>query len=162
MARSLSGTQLEDGWSNGPKMIFLMCLASWWGCGSVSSSGTVYWSTYTWCLQHRSLGGGRHLTWRLSSQPKRTRGRLQGLFCLHLRSHAALPLQHSLGYKWVLRPSQIQEERNRIHFLIRGHFVEQLEKYCCSHLEKIQSATLAPVSHLFTTPTASTRFLSRS
>lgn len=109
-----------------------------------------------------AVSEGARLTWRLSNQPKRTRGRLQELFCLHLRSHAALPLQHSIGYRWVLRPSQIQEERNRIHFLIRGHFVEQLEKYCCSHLEKIQSATLAPVSHLFTTQTASTRFLSRS
>ena len=50
----------------------------------------------------------------------------------HLRGHETLLVQYSVGYRWVLRPSQTQEERNRIYFQVRGHFVEELGKDCCS------------------------------
>ena len=50
----------------------------------------------------------------------------------HLRGHTTLLVHYSFGYRWVLRPSQTQEERNRIYFQVGGHFVEELGKDCCS------------------------------
>ena len=50
----------------------------------------------------------------------------------HLRSHATLLVQYFVDYRWVLRPSHTQGERNRIYFQVRSRFIEELGKYCCS------------------------------
>lgn len=126
-------------WLREPEMILLTCLAPLWGWLEMELS----WD----CLlehPHTVVSAAQMLrVARYLGHPKKTR-RKSHRFCRHsLRIHAALSLQHSVRYEWVIRPSHIQEKGDRHRISIGGHTVEELGKYCCSHLWKILSSTLA-------------------
>ena len=111
---------------------------------SMGSAGTLP-EPYTWCFQHQSLRLVGHLPWSWTSISIKPGGSCVGFPDL---ASEALPLQQSTGCKWVIRPFQIQGERNRLPFLMEGHILGELRKYFRCHLWKMQSSTFTSVSHL--------------